>query len=433
MKKNKLIALFILFTASVYSQLGEDLYIFGTVQGLYLHEFIDQEVEISRFRVPANGDPNIVIPLDSTKLKSERSTFAIQQFDLFINKFINDRTNIFVDLEFSSNFDSRNNWGALSLRESWLNYSFSNQLNIKAGLFFPAFNNLNEIKNRLNLINYLFRPIPYERLLKEVSNAEDFLPERAFLQIHGAILTKSFFIDYALYMGNSETSAISTNTDPDYLSGVDQGDLEKKLYGARIGFRNKKETVKFGVSGTRDYNNGNNFLGDQLLFGFDSLFTEAERKATINDQLRLRIGFDLNVIYDDFTLEAEYSFSELEDFSFSDLNVPENLFNSLHAWNRFFYWTLHYDINDDIFSYIGASEISYEILGFISDANYLTLGGGYRIDPNLILKAQYIVYYQKTDFALPSINNGNVKLNAFTNVKGELYNNFLMVGFTANF
>lgn len=429
MLKNSLI-LFFLLTLTCLSQIGDDLYIYGTVQGIYLHEFSDQNNLLTSKSFSAN--PNNRTEQIENDFDNERSTFAIQQFDLFFNKYFNDRLNLFIDIEFSSNFDSKNDWGGLALRESWINYSVDDRFNIKAGLFFPSFNNLNEIKNRLNLINYIFRPIPYERLLKEVSNSEDFIPERAFLQFHGAIPINKFFVDYALYMGNSETSAISTNSEGiDYISGADQGNLEKKLYGARIGIRNKRETFKLGLSGTRDYNNGSNFISGLYLSGFDNQIPEESRQLEINDQLRYRIGADLNINIYDFTIEAEYSFSELEEFSFPNNDQISNIFNSLEAWNRFYYWTIHYDFTNKIFSYVGGSEISYEILGFISDADYLTLGGGYRASENLTLKAQYIIYHQNTNFVFPVLNDNG--LRSLNTINSELTNNFFILGFTAHF
>lgn len=407
----------------LFSQLGNDLYIFGTLQGMFFNEQLDNELDLTVRRPSLGADTTIA----DTNYSMQRSTFAVQQFDLFLNKYWDDNMNLFVDLEFTLNYDSKDNWGSFALREAWFNYEFSQQVKIKAGQFFPAFNNLNEIKNRLNLINYIFRPIVYERLLEEIIDPEDFIPERAFLQFHGVIPTKSLFFDWAVYIGNSESSFLSNQGDKqnqlDYLSGVDFNDLEKKLYGTRLGIRTKHEELKLGVSFTHDYNNGNDLLGP-----FESHATGDIETINVNDQQRFRIGADFGLYLWDFYLETEYILSELEDFQIDNPAIEEFV-ETDNAWNQFYYITLHYDFFEDFFVYGGYSNIATEILGFISDASYSTIGGGWRATESTTLKIQYINYQQ--NLTLPLIQN-DFQI-PFARLENHLSNNMFILGFTTYF
>lgn len=420
---NKLLIILVLFLSySSFSQLGDDLYIFGSMQGIFLNEKYDSENSVFQKR-PVRGDTTLAI----SDTGHTRSTFAVQQFDIFLNKYWNSNLNMFVDLEFTLNYDSQNNWGSFALREAWINYEYSQQFNIKTGQFFPAFNNLNEIKNRLNLLNYIFRPIVYERLLTEILDPEDYIPERAFLQFHGVIPTKALFIDYAIYMGNSESSFLTDNerinNNLDYISGVDVNDLSKKLYGARVGVRTKHEHIKAGVSFTRDYNNGQN-----LLRPFESPITGDLETQNVQDQLRYRIGADLGINLYGFYLETEYILSEMEDFKIENENLNE-IISSTKSWNQFYYATLHYDFLDDYFVYGGYSNISTEILSYISDASYFMFGGGIRATESITLKIQYINYRQ--DLKLPLFEEGLFRPGSSLN--SDFVNQMFLVGFTTFF
>lgn len=392
------------------------------MQGIFLNEDFETENSVY-FSRPVMGDTTFTLN-DSSH---SRSTFAVQQFDLFLNKYWNSKLNMFVDLEFTLNYDSQRDWGSFALREAWINYEVSQQFNIKAGQFFPAFNNLNEIKNRLNLLNYIFRPIVYERLLTEILDPEDYIPERAFLQFHGVIPTKPLFIDYAIYMGNSESSFLSENNSiddrTDYISGVDVNDLSKKLYGARLGIRTKHEHIKAGVSFTRDYNNGTNVLDP-----FESPITGDLETQEVNDQRRYRFGADLGINLFGFYLETEYILSELEDFEIEGQDLRE-LISSTSSWNQFYYATLHYDFLDDYFVYGGYSNISTEILSYISDASYFMFGGGIRATESITLKIQYINYSQ--ELKLPLFDQEFFRPGSYFD--SNFSNQMFLVGFTTFF
>ncbi|MDC1067739.1 porin [Candidatus Kapabacteria bacterium] len=426
MKKiSTFIIAFIIFTEFSYSEFSDDLYIYGAAQTIFLNENFQQS--FSQNQLQQGGIIGQRIDSQDTSFNKNRNSFMTQQVNLFVNKFYEDKLNFFFDMQFNQNYNSSEDLGSFSIQEAWVNYKLSNQFQIKAGQLFPAFNNLNEVKNRLNLLNYLFRPIVYEKILSDVISSEDFIPETAFLQLHGQIPISNFFIDWAAYMGNSEGSFLISNTSPSsdgYLSGSDPNDLEKKLYGARIGLRTKKENFKIGVSGTRDYNDGNSYL---KILKLD--LVNDYPVLPIEDQLRYRIGADLSANYKGFSIESEYSFSHMEDIIFK--NSEFNIYSSDECWNRFYYVNLSYDINDDIFTYIGYSEILIGILNFNSDSDYVTLGAGYRINPWLTLKAQFIAYQQQVDYPILWENPQGERRPRLQTMK--LKNSITIVGFSAQF
>ena len=117
----------------------------------------------------------------------ESNSFTLQQLNLFLQKDLTADWTAFVNFEFVNSYSSVYNWGAFSLEEAWINYNRSNQFKLKLGLLTPAFNNLNEIKNRTPLLPYIIRPVVYESSFRETVPTEQFLPARAFAQVYGSI------------------------------------------------------------------------------------------------------------------------------------------------------------------------------------------------------------------------------------------------------
>src|SRR5262245_17023286 len=140
----------------------------------------------------------------------EANSFTLQQLNLFLQKDLTADWTAFVNFEFVNSYSSLYNWGAFSLEEAWINYNGSNQFRLKLGLLTPAFNNLNEIKNRTPLLPYIIRPVVYESSFRQTVPTEDFLPARAFAQVYGFIPWAETKFDYAVYLGNSP----NINTDP---------------------------------------------------------------------------------------------------------------------------------------------------------------------------------------------------------------------------
>jgi len=194
----------------------------------------------------------------------------------------------FANIEINNNFNFEKNWGQIKLEEAWARYNYSDAFNVKVGLFIPTFNNFNEIKNRMPIIPYLFRPLVYEETISEVIPLQDFIPLTANLQIQGNIpVTEDITSTYALFLGNSEDKYYSSQTSGIVYRGMDTTTF--KMIGGRIGL--KYRSFKFGVSGTYDRDN------QSTLF----------EGSTLNPNLkRYRVGGDLSFTYGDFSFETEF-------------------------------------------------------------------------------------------------------------------------------
>ncbi len=177
-------------------------------------------------------------------------TFALQQLDVFLRKDLGNDFSFFADIEFLLNYDSQLNFGGLSIQEAYANYQYSSAFNVKAGILFPAFNGMNEIKNRLGILPYIIRPLAYERSLAVATGASEIVPDRAFLQLYGTKRIHSLLFDYAFYMGNADNAYLTTNSNRqpfDLFSGTNPPGVSFHLVGTRLGIRNTKETFKAGL------------------------------------------------------------------------------------------------------------------------------------------------------------------------------------------
>ena len=279
--------LLLLHADVLHAQESDELQLFGSMQTIFFHQDSRMTIDSPTENIHFTGSES-------------RSTFALQQMDLFFRKEMSDNFTAFVDLEFQLNYSSEKHWGSLSLQEAWMNYHVSDALNIKTGLLYPAFNQLNEIKNRLALQPYLFRPLIYERLLSSKFLAEDFIPEHAFIQISGMVPFGDFFAEYAVYTGNAESSYITqsapsggidtdVNENFEFLSGVDPTAIKFKLFGGRIGLQSRNEQLKCGLSVTHDYNN----LRDSSATPIHLVTSEA-RSLFDKDASRWRFGADFS-------------------------------------------------------------------------------------------------------------------------------------------
>ena len=179
----------------------------------------------------------------------KQNTFTLQQLNLMLQKDLSQRWSSFVNFEFTNSFSSFDNWGSFSLEEAWAQYRQSRYFRLKLGLLIPRFNNLNIIKNRTPLLPYIIRPLVYETSFQESFPIEEFIPEQAYVQIHGsAPVGGEFKIDYSGYWGNSPN--ISTG-DSSFKTGLDSTDTF--LFGIRLGVRHPN--FKLGFSSTSDKTN----------------------------------------------------------------------------------------------------------------------------------------------------------------------------------
>ncbi len=366
---------------SINAQEVGDMQTFGSMQSIFFHQ--DSQLE----REAAGGAVSI-------SLGEARNTFALQQLDFFFTKQFGDDFSAFVDLEFQLSYSSEKHWGSMSIQEAWMNYSLNDELNVKLGLLFPAFNHFNEMKNRLALQPYILRPLVYERLLSSRFMTEDFIPEHAYAQVYGWIPWGPVFADYALYMGNSESSYISRfdqrdsiitdlNGNFEFLSGVDPTDMSLKLFGGRIGVRTRNEQFKAGASITHDANNMRRRYEEQ------ASFISAETLPLLPDDAgRFRFGGDLSLHYSGFTVEGEVIKVGY------DLGKAEKLNFTLEQW--FAYWVVGYDITDDLYPYVSMQWGDYR---FGVDADYFvaTTGLSWRINSAVTAKGQIVLYNERAD------------------------------------
>lgn len=335
---------------------------------------------------------NTPLPDGTTTLTEERNSFAIQQLDIFLQRQIDDNFSAFVDMEYQLNYSSDHRWGSMSLQEAWLQYSHSDAFNVKLGLLYPAFNHLNEIKNRLALLPYIFRPGVYERLLSNLYRSEDYIPEHAFVQLSGAVPSGDFFWDWAVYVGNAEDSYIS-RTDADgnirqdldrkfeFLSGVDPTNADLKLIGGRTGFRSRTEHFKVGLSFTHDYDN----LRDTTRY---PMFFTRPRAEFRGDARRMRLGADLSGSVGGVRFEGEF-INVFYDYDLADKAGFD--MNLTFAHGMLGYW-----FTDKLFTY-GSAEFGTGTFDKGWSHSSLSFGASYLLNSAISAKAQFIVHEQRHD------------------------------------
>ncbi|MCZ7555319.1 MAG: hypothetical protein M5R41_02800 [Bacteroidia bacterium] len=371
--------LLLLFPVAITAQDVGDMQTFGSMQAIFFNQ--NSQLERSVVGIPATAS-----------LGESRNSFALQQLDFFFTKQFDDAFSAFVDIEFQLNYSSEKRWGSLSIQEAWMNYSLRDEVNLKLGLLFPAFNHFNEIKNRLALQPYIFRPLVYERLLSTRFMTEDYIPEHAYVQVYGSIPWGPVFADYAVYAGNSESSYITrydalhdieTEKNPqfEFLSGVDPNSFALKLFGGRIGVRSRDEQIKFGASLTHDANNMlRRYASHESSISLETL------SLLPDDAKRWRLGGDLSVHVSRLTLETELInvAYDLDEAGERDLKMEQ--------W--FLYWVLGYDLTDAIYPYVSMQWGDYR---FGVDADYsLPLPGlSWRLRRAVTVKGQVVLYDER--------------------------------------
>ncbi len=376
-----LIAALLALSAPLQAQDGETS-MFGSFQALFF-------TQKSRMTLSESH------PSGKSSVSEERSSFAIQQLDIFLHRQIDTDFSAFIDMEYQLNYSSEQHWGSMSVQEAWLQYSHSDEFSIKAGLLYPSFNHLNEIKNRLALLPYIFRPGVYERLLSRLYNSENYIPEHAFLQVHGAIPLSKTYLDYAVYTGNAEASYITRmeadgtltsdrNQNFEFLSGVDPTDLKLKLFGGRVGVRSRDEQLKAGISLTHDYDN----LRDST--GFPPYFS-LPRTALIGDAARTRLGADLSGSIGPVQFEGEYIGVFYDHEPADRLGIDIGL--------SFVYGMIGYWFNERLFVYT-SGEAGQGTFGSSWRHTTFSVGASVKLVPSITAKGQFIVHEQvfHTDF-----------------------------------
>ncbi|MCI0441889.1 hypothetical protein L0152_01575, partial [bacterium] len=168
----------------------DDLEIFGYFQANYQENRVGVTTSNSALNIRQES-------------KDKNNSFVIQQINLFLKRDLGSNFTAWMNFELTNSYSSDKNWGSFNLEEAWMKYGMSNAFNVKAGLLIPTFNNLNEVKNRMPYLPYISRPVVYEASLSELLKPSDYLPERANVQVYGAIPAGGAKVEYAAYVGNS--------------------------------------------------------------------------------------------------------------------------------------------------------------------------------------------------------------------------------------
>jgi hypothetical protein len=357
---------------SAFAQSDDGINIFGYFQGQFLYS-------------EATG--SAVKTLDN---------FGLQQMNMLFQKNLGPSFSAFINLQFEGNFSSDKNWGSLNVEEAWAKYQASEAFNVKAGLLVPTFNNFNEIKTKTPLLPYIMRPLVYESPLAVSIAASNFVPERAFVQVYGALPVGSLKFDYAAYIGNNHPDFVTNVVKGSYLTGQDTSMF--KMVGGRIGIRSSD--LKIGLSGTWDRTNPGSASALPYFFQGTGLNNVA---AMLGPVVRMRYGVDLSVHFSGVTLEGEYIdvVHSLTDKQSATLALIPTITRGMLRGDldkSFYYGTVQYDVNEQWYTYAAYSKLQdkFNMIYESGMASY-NLGLGFRPLSSMVLKAQYAKYEIKGD------------------------------------
>lgn len=352
---------------SVAQESYSDLHIFGYMQGCY-----------------AVIDESILGPRSTTFLLQQANIMAAKEFDSHFSSF--------VDLQFTNSYNSKLDWGALSLEEGWVKYSYDHAFNVKAGLIVPSFNAMLQVKNRTPLLPYIFRPFVYESIMLEAINLEPFLPVRANVEVYGKIPVGDLSLEYAAFIGNSESSYIVSGGSSFQVSGMDT--TSYKLVGGRVGVA--APWMRAGLSMTSDRENHSSM-------GMGGL-------------QRFRYGIDLSFHVSRFTLEGEgiYVRTLMDDRQRGMLNTLRMFMPQLgeNFDRHFWYGTLLVDATDAIFAYGSFSYIELnDYVGMADGVREWSVGGGWRPIEDVVVKAQFVRVVSDSPFYALKLGNAIIAVS----------------------
>ena len=372
----------LLCTTKSFAQDEDKLYVFGFAQVLFNAKMMDFTVNEST-----------LIPFEFEQ-SFESNSFSLHQVNLFFQKPINERSLFFLSLEASGSYSTKTPSGNFEIPEGWINYRFSELLELKAGLLLPKFNNLTEIKNRLPLFPYLIRPLMYEGLLSSLVYVEDYKPQSAYFQISGSKkIRPSHSLEYALYVGNAENSFLSKQIDDSFTVNENSAALYRGenlntalLFGGRIGVIQNLQNFKAGVSFT--YDKDNKTKEENSMFRLPGLTT-----PVLGEIDRYRLGFDLSFNIADFSFEGEYM-GAFHDHSV----IRKTPAYSKANLNKFFLYSgLTYHISEQFYAfgyYSLSKDYSYEFIHANTPSaggiNIYSVGGGWKPFENTSIKLQYL-------------------------------------------
>lgn len=347
---------------------------------------------------------------ESTEDQDRANSYSVQQLNLIFQKTFSRQWQAFINFELLNNFSSSRRWGSFDLDEAWVRYRADQRLTLKIGLHVPAFNHLNEIKNRTPLLPYVIRPLIYEESFAEFVSVEEFIPERAFLQANGTLPLGDARLDYAAYLGNSPNINSQFDNVREGIprqTGVDT--TTTVLVGGRVGLR--VEELKLGLSLTRESVNFLRMLAEPV--EGEPTLLDGISADQFNGVHKTRIGVDFSLHYGKFSLESELITVLYGVHAPAELGLLQDQSDPQIDVNRLFYYgTLGYEVTDHLFvygSYWFTEETSliHVPLGIARDdlsINVYTVGARYSVLQDedgfdrITLKAQYA--YVPIDFQL---------------------------------
>ena len=369
--------------STLLAQFGDDIYIYGFSQTLYLEK---------KFSFDITPNP-LAGPLPAITDGSFRNNnFTAQQVNLFFSKNFEDNYTFFLNFAAIGSYETRFNSGEFGVQEAWVNYRKSDAFQVKVGQMLPVFNNLNEIQNRLALFPYALRPFIYEGFYNFLFQPEDYIPQRAFLQIQGNIPFGNYQFDYSVHMGNAEPS-YNSKTEPGQGFGGDEesstlyrGEEVSRFhsFGARVGLRNRNESLKFGISGTYDRDNRISVTTESL-----SRFPVQVIPALGNVK-RYRVGADFSFYLDRVSFESEL----IMVFH----GPPENEIPgvTVNLNKMFAYASTTYNFTPKLYAFTLVSFIKNNSYNYILPDSpeskgllHPEIGMGYRINDVMVIKQQY--------------------------------------------
>lgn len=361
------------------------------------------------------------------------NSFNLNQLNLFLQNDFSGSVTAFVNFEMTNGFTTDKNIGDFRIEEAWIKYTYADWLAVKAGALIPTFNNLNEIKNRTPLLPYVFRPIAYESTIGDIISLEDYVPQKALVQVEGRYPAGDVTLEYAVFAGNNESAYQKQNRAStgatEFVTGSDT--VSFKMIGGRVGVR--YDGIKAGVSVTSDKDFRHRSIVPKGFYNaFDTTLNAlgafpSTDLGTLGDVDRVRLGVDLSVSKFGFTVEGEVIMvtpsltgaqqAELDKvgsaipvvvptpggpMTVATISQPYN-----NAMDKLFYYGyLGYDVTDQWTVYGGYSYLEEKLEKFFADGMSMTTGGVvYRPMDRVVLKGQYQTFalnnrtYRKVDYS----------------------------------
>jgi hypothetical protein len=319
-----------------------------------------------------------------------QNSFSLQQLNLFLSKDLARHWRAFINFEILNSFSSQRQWGAFNLEEAWIRYKPGDKFNLKLGLLIPAFNNLNEIKNRTPLLPYIIRPLIYEASFSEFLFAvEEGAPGRAFVQASGVIPAANAKLEYALYAGNSPNINSDRNRNRGQ-TGVDT--TATFLIGSRIGVRLKN--IKMGLSATHEKINLR-FVNRSNVARYDFIYDEVPR---------IRLGADLSFHIGPLSFEGEWITANYGDISEIRINgeISNDTAGETGFDGKFYYATLGYQATERVFAYASYWYLQHDVTFIASEIprlittvntekiNVPAAGVAFKLNDRITFKGQYV-------------------------------------------